>query len=92
MCILCNNTYKIKSENLDISNCQIIAKLPKTLINVEILNISNTKITKIPKELTKLSILYCHNTQITSIPKELINIILEYDGRIEYRLKYDDRL
>jgi len=26
------------------------------------------------------------------IPKELINIILEYDGRIQYRLKYDETL
>jgi len=26
----------------------------------------------------------------TYIPKELINLILEYDGRIQYRLKYDE--
>lgn len=26
------------------------------------------------------------------IPKELINLILEYDGRIQYRLKYDEKL
>lgn len=28
---------------------------------------------------------------VNTIPKELINIILEYDGRIQYRLKYDEK-
>ena len=48
MCIICNNQYDIYI--IKITICNQIKKIPKELINLQILNCYKTKIKEIPKD------------------------------------------
>lgn len=55
-------------------NFQNVKSIPKTLINLRILNCNHTKIKEIPDTLINLEELYCSYNKIDKIPKTLIHL------------------
>jgi Leucine-rich repeat (LRR) protein len=74
MCFICIEDYDIDLSELNCNKCNKIKEIPKGLVNLRNLDISNTQIKEIPKELINLNNLWCDNTKIKEIPKELINL------------------
>jgi Leucine-rich repeat (LRR) protein len=67
MCMICDNNYD--EHTTKIWCCDKIKTIPN-LINLEVLDCTNTKISKLPN-LPKLKILYCSGSNITAIPYNL---------------------
>ena len=75
MCIICSEEYDETLTKLDCSNCRLINKIPKTLINLVSLDCHNCKnIYLLPKQLIKLRVLTISYTNISSIPSSYSNL------------------
>jgi Leucine-rich repeat (LRR) protein len=74
MCLICTKEYNTNTTSIYCCENTQVRKMPKELINLEILYCHETQIKKIPKTLIKLEMLNCQNTEVRKIPKTLINL------------------
>lgn len=79
------NKYLISLKHLYCYNSNI-KYISNTFINLEILDISYTKIKQIPYTLTKLNKIKCNNSNIKYIPRTMIN--LSYINCSNTRIRY----